>query len=547
MSATDPPATNVTVTAPPDTDIADAVPAYRDGNVLRWLAAYTASLVGDSVYFVALGWSAQQVAGAAEVGLIMAAGALPRALLMLGGGVVADRFGPRRVVIGSDAVRCVLILGVAAGIALTTPAAWLLVAVALVFGAVDALFVPAVGALPPRITSAGQLARVTGMRTLSMRLSQIAGPPIGGLAMAHGGTAATFTVAGLLFALSLPLLILVRLRPLTDHEETTPTTPTGRQDETAPMTPAGRQDETAPTTRTGRQDEAVPTTTTGRHDETAPATRTGRQDETASTTRTSRQDEAVPTTTTGRHDETAPATRTGRQDETAPATRTGPQHETAPATRRGRWGETAAARRTGWQELLDGLRYIRGHRLILPLVAVGAITELGLTGTLNVGLVLLNGERGWGPSGYGWIVSGFGTGATAGAALLTVARRLPRAGGVLSGTMLVCCTGAAMIGLVPTLPLAVVAATVVGLAAGVHGGVSNTLIQTSADPAYLGRVTSVVMLTVVGLAPLSYPLVGAAIGAWGATPVFVGCGVFAAFGVVITLVSGHVRRAELPR
>ncbi|MDQ0791626.1 hypothetical protein QFZ58_000114 [Streptomyces sp. B1I3] len=62
----------------------------------------------------------------------------------------------------------------AAGIALTAPALWVLVTVALVLGAVDALFVAAVGALPPRITAPDQLARVTGMRSLSMRLSQIA-------------------------------------------------------------------------------------------------------------------------------------------------------------------------------------------------------------------------------------------------------------------------------------------------------------------------------------------------------------------------------------
>ncbi|MFJ6776324.1 MFS transporter, partial [Kitasatospora sp. NPDC091257] len=191
-----------------------APPAHRDGNVLRWLAAYTASLIGDSVYFAALAWSAQRSAGPTEIGLVMAAGAAPRALLMLGGGVLADRLDPRRVVLGSDAVRCLLILAVAAGIALTAPALWLLVAVALVFGAVDALFVPAVGALPPRITGPDQLARVTGLRSLSMRLAQIAGPPLGGLAMGLGGPAAAFAVAGLLFALSLPLLLSVRISPL---------------------------------------------------------------------------------------------------------------------------------------------------------------------------------------------------------------------------------------------------------------------------------------------------------------------------------------------
>lgn len=367
-------------------------PAHRDGNVLRWLAAYTASLIGDSVYFIALGWSAQKAAGPTEVGLVMAAGALPRAVLMLGGGVVADRFDPRRVILGSDALRCLLILAVAGCIALSAPALWILVAVALVFGAIDALFVPAIGALPPRTTSPEQLARVTGMRSLSMRLSQITGPPIAGLAMGLGGVAAAFTVAGLLFALSLPLLLTVRMRPL------------------------------------------------------------------------------------------------------------GARHEERP--------ELGTAR----EDLLDGLRYIRRHRLIGPLVAAGALCELGLTGTLNVGMVLLNAERGWGPSGYGWIVSSFGAGAAASAALLAVAGWLPRAGLMLAGTLLVGCAGAAAIALVPTLWMAVVLAGVIGLSAGVFGSLDNALIQTAADPAYLGRVTSVVMVTMVGLAPLSYPLVGAAVG-----------------------------------
>ncbi|MFJ1737183.1 MFS transporter [Streptomyces microflavus] len=415
-------------------------PAHRDGNVLRWLAAYTASLIGDSVYFVALAWSAQKVAGPAEVGLVMAAGAFPRALLMLGGGVAADRFGVRRIVLGSDAVRCVLILAVAAGVAVTAPAVWILVALALAFGAVDALFVPAVGALPPRITGPDQLARVTGMRTLSMRISQISGPPLGGLAMGLGGASAAFAVAGALFALSLPLLLTVRLRP-----------------------PGGASD------ATDVQGEAEP----------------------------------------------------------------------APSS--------APAPGSAWQDLIGGLRYVRRHRLIGPLIAVLAISELGLTGTLNVGMVLLNGERGWGPSGYGWIISGFGAGATVGALLLTVAGRLPWAGPTLAGTLLVGCAGAATIALVPTLPLAVAVALTVGVAMGICGTLANSLVQTAADPTYLGRVTSVVMLTSVGLAPLSYPVVGAAIGAWGSAPVFIGCGVFGSLGVGVALGSGAVRRAELPR
>ncbi|UCM91004.1 MFS transporter [Streptomyces marincola] len=402
-------------------------PAHRDGNVLRWLAAYTVSHIGNSVWFVALGWSAQRVASPAEVGLVMAAGALPRALLMLPGGVLADRYDPRRLLLGSDALRCALVLAAAAAVTWTTPALWLLVAVALVFGALDAFFVPAVGAVPARITGPDQLARVAGLRALSMRLSQIAGPPAGGLAMGLGGAGAAFATAGALFALSLPLLASLRVRPL--------------------PAPEGQR----------------------------------------------------------------PARRTVRGD------------------------------------LLDGLRYTRRHPLIGPLVAAGAVAELGLTNTFNVGMVLLNAERGWGPSGYGWIIGCFGAGAASGAALLAVAGRLPRAGLTLPWTLLAMCAGAATVALVPDLWTAAAVAAVSGLCAGVFGGLSNALIQTAADPAHLGRVTSVLMLMMVGLGPLGYPVAGAAIGAWGAAPVFVGCGLFSGIGVLVLLASAEVRRAELPR
>ncbi len=128
---------------------ATGTPAHRDPNVRRWLAAYTSSMVGDSVYYIALSWAAVQQGSPAQAGAVMAVSAVPRALLMLGGGVIADRFGPRRVVIGSDLVRCAAGLSVAALLFLTSPGLWPLALLAVVFGTVDAVFMPAVGA-PPR-------------------------------------------------------------------------------------------------------------------------------------------------------------------------------------------------------------------------------------------------------------------------------------------------------------------------------------------------------------------------------------------------------------
>lgn len=200
-------------------------PAHRDPDVLRWLGAYASSMVGDSVYYVTLSWAAVQAGSPAQAGAVMSVSALPRAVLMLFGGVIADRLGPRRVVIGSDAVRCAAVLAVAALLFPTSPGLWPLAALALVFGTVDAVFMPAVGALPARLTDRDQLARVQGMRGLAIRFANVVGAPLGGLGVAVGGTAAAFGLAGLLIAVSVPLLVSVRVRELPADDRATAPTP----------------------------------------------------------------------------------------------------------------------------------------------------------------------------------------------------------------------------------------------------------------------------------------------------------------------------------
>ncbi|MCG7211064.1 MFS transporter [Streptomyces arenae] len=223
-------------------------PAHRDPNVLRWLAAYACSMVGDSVYYLALSWAAVQAGSPAQAGIVMSVSALPRAVLMLFGGVVADRLGPRRVVIGSDAVRCAAVLAVAALLFLTSPGLWPLAVLALVFGTVDAVFMPAVGALPARVTSHDQLARVQGMRGLVIRLSYVVGAPLGGLGVAVGGAAAAFCLAGLLIAVSVPLLVSLRVRelPAEDRSAAPTRAPTPWQDLRAGLTYTRRHRVLAP-------------------------------------------------------------------------------------------------------------------------------------------------------------------------------------------------------------------------------------------------------------------------------------------------------------
>ncbi|MGW4734125.1 MFS transporter [Streptomyces shenzhenensis] len=491
-----------TATAPPTAPgAAVARPAHRDPNVLRWLGAYTCSMLGDNVYYIALSWAAVQAGTPAQAGLVMSASALPRALLMLGGGVVADRFGPRRVVIGSDVVRCAAVVAVAALLLLARPGLWPLALLALVFGAVDAVFMPAVGALPARITGQDQLARVQGMRGLSIRFASVVGAPLGGLGVALGGAAAAFGLAGLLIAASVPLLISVRFRALP-------------ADTTVPGRDAAVR---IPEPQTAEPRSAEPHGAEARVAEPHVAEPRGAE---------SRAVEVR-----------AVEVRGAEPYAVAP-------HVADPRAVEPSGGP--AVRSRAWGDLVGGLRYIRRHRVLAPLMVAIALGDLGFVGPLNVGLTLLADRRGWGASGMGWVLAGFGAGAGAMSLLLAVRGRLPRAGLVAGAAILAGSVAIGALAFVPYLLAAVGVALLVGLLAGLSGALCGALLQTQADPAYLGRVTAVAGLVSLGLAPLSMPVAAAAIGAWGLGPVFVVSAVVCGLGGVVALSVPTLRHAELP-
>ena len=77
-------------------------------HVVRWLIGLATSLIGTHIYLVTLAWVAVQTTTPANVGLILVAGAIPQAALLLIGGVFVDRIGPKRTIIASDVLRTLI-------------------------------------------------------------------------------------------------------------------------------------------------------------------------------------------------------------------------------------------------------------------------------------------------------------------------------------------------------------------------------------------------------------------------------------------------------
>ncbi|MEU4194105.1 MFS transporter [Kribbella sp. NPDC026611] len=193
--------------------IAVLPPLRRDRRVQAWVLSSAVSEAGDLAWYVGLAWSAAQVTSPAGVGLVMGIGALPRALFLLFGGALADRLDGRRTMIAANFGRIAVLVAAAVVVASTGVSLPLLLTVAVVFGAVDALYNPASGTLPRRMVRPDDLVPLAAGRQLANRLAVFVGAPLGGLLVAHGGLLTVMVVDAISFGvIALVLALVVRPR-----------------------------------------------------------------------------------------------------------------------------------------------------------------------------------------------------------------------------------------------------------------------------------------------------------------------------------------------
>lgn len=78
-----------------------------------WTIGFGSSVLADQMFFLALTWAALQVGTPRQVGVVLAAGSLPRLLILLVGGAVADQVSPKRIIVGTDTGRAVVMAAAA--------------------------------------------------------------------------------------------------------------------------------------------------------------------------------------------------------------------------------------------------------------------------------------------------------------------------------------------------------------------------------------------------------------------------------------------------
>ena len=140
-----------------------AASLLRRRDFRRAYAAVAISELGDAFQYIALMWFALLAGGPLGVIAVRLADSVPALVFGLHGGVVADRWDRRRVMISADLVRALVLVPVAiAGLSGHLPLA-ALVAAAFVITTATSYFDPAYGGLLPALVDRRNVQQANGL------------------------------------------------------------------------------------------------------------------------------------------------------------------------------------------------------------------------------------------------------------------------------------------------------------------------------------------------------------------------------------------------
>lgn len=180
--------------------------------VRGWLLVKGLSDAGDALWTIALAWTAVQVASPALAGVVVAAGTLPRAVVLLVGGVVADRHEARLVMLLMNVLRVAVLGATSLWVLVVGTSVPVLLAAAVAFGVCDALYEPSAGTISRQLVRPEDLPAYAGANQTITRLGSMGGAAAGGAVVTAWGLAGSALANAVTFGVVVAYLALA-LRP----------------------------------------------------------------------------------------------------------------------------------------------------------------------------------------------------------------------------------------------------------------------------------------------------------------------------------------------
>lgn len=178
-------------------------------------AGSIASLVGDGFFHVALAWQVYTISNVpTALSIVFLAISVPNVLLVLVGGVFADRYDRRKLMVGADLVRAGALGAIAALSAAGVLELWHIAALVVFVGAGDAFFNPSSTALVPDLVPDEHLPAANALAGMYRPIMvRMIGPAVAGLVVAAFGPAPAFAVDAASFVVSALAIWSIRTRP----------------------------------------------------------------------------------------------------------------------------------------------------------------------------------------------------------------------------------------------------------------------------------------------------------------------------------------------
>jgi len=199
---------------------ADLTPLRTSRDFRLLYASRTVIALGTQATEVALLVQAKQLTGSAfAVGLLGAVELVPMVVFGLYGGMLADRFDRRRMILACEAA-----LGCCAALLMLNalaphPAVWPLYVVTGLMMAASALQRPSLDASMPRVVPRDQLTAAAALMSMSQNVSFLAGTTLGGVLAAGPGPEYVYGLDTVSFVISFGVLWLVRPLPAPAGED----------------------------------------------------------------------------------------------------------------------------------------------------------------------------------------------------------------------------------------------------------------------------------------------------------------------------------------
>lgn len=185
-----------------------ALHALRSRDFRLFFTGQAVSLIGSQAFVVALGWRTFTLTGhVGSLGIVLAAQGAAIAATLLAGGVLADRYDRRRIMVACDVARFVAI-GVLAGLDASGHLSLaVLVACAAVAGAGEGLFIPAFGGMVPLVVESRVLPSANALVGIARQGSSLVGPGIAAALYAPFGSSTVFALDAFSFLFAAGLLL----------------------------------------------------------------------------------------------------------------------------------------------------------------------------------------------------------------------------------------------------------------------------------------------------------------------------------------------------